>query len=61
MMNTDMTQTTAEPTQAQRDAAYIWSWDVLKRLREMSVITAAEAEKTRAGIQRHYKSAVIVS
>ena len=61
MMNTDMTQTTTEPIQAQQDAAYIWSWDVLKRLCGMGVITAAEAEKTRAGIQRHYKSTVIVS
>ena len=52
---------TAEPDQAQRDAAYIWSWSVLQWLRDKGIITAAEAERTRARSQQHYKSALIVS
>ena len=51
----------AEPDQSKRDAAYIWSWSVLLWLRDKGIITAAEAERTRARSQQHYKSALIVS
>ena len=48
-------------TQAQKDAAYYWSWCILKRLRAMDLLTDAEVEKIRAMSQEHYNSKLIVS
>jgi hypothetical protein len=48
-------------TQNQKDLAYYWSWCVLKRLREMRLLTDTEVEKARAASQKRYGSALIMS
>ena len=50
-----------DATQAQKDAAYYWSWCILKRLLAMKLLTAAEVEQVRAMSQEHYGSKLIVS
>ena len=47
--------------QAQKDAAYYWSWCILKRLQAMGLLTAAEVEKIRTMSQEHYNSTLIMS
>ena len=47
--------------QAPKDAAYYWSWCIIKRLQAMGLLTAAEVEKIRAMSQEHYDSKLIVS
>jgi hypothetical protein len=47
-------------TQAQKDAAYYWSWCLLERLQAMGLLTAAEVEKVRAMSREHYGSKLIL-
>jgi hypothetical protein len=47
-------------TQNQKDLAYYWSWCILGRLQAMGLLTASEAEKTRAASQKRYGSVMLV-
>ena len=45
----------------EKDAAYYWSWCILKRLRDMGLLTDAEVEKIRVVSKKRYSSQLLVS
>jgi Fe2+ transport system protein FeoA len=48
-------------TQNQKDLAYYWSVCILRRLRDMGLLTDAEVEKVRRISQKRYGSDLIMS